>query len=50
MEREIHAVEEGRSDTLGAGYPRELSGVASNLNALLVGERKRVSALPRHPR
>ena len=43
MEREIHAVEEGRSDTLGAGYPRELSGVASNLNALLVGERKRVS-------
>jgi two-component system, OmpR family, sensor histidine kinase PhoQ len=43
MEREIHAVEEGRSDTLGAGYPRELSGVASNLNALLVGERKRVT-------
>jgi two-component system sensor histidine kinase PhoQ len=43
MEREIHQVEEGRSDTLGAGYPRELSGVASNLNALLVGERKRVA-------
>ena len=36
-------MEEGRSDTLGAGYPRELSGVASNLNALLVGERKRVA-------
>ena len=43
MEREIHAVEEGRSETLGAGYPRELSGVATNLNALLVGERKRVT-------
>ncbi len=43
MEREIHEVEEGRSETLGTGYPRELSGVATNLNALLVGERKRVS-------
>jgi two-component system, OmpR family, sensor histidine kinase PhoQ len=43
MEREIHAVEEGRSDALGAGYPRELSGVAGNLNTLLTGERKRVA-------
>jgi two-component system sensor histidine kinase PhoQ len=43
MEREIHEVEEGRCETLGAGYPRELSGVATNLNALLLGERKRVS-------
>lgn len=43
LEREIHAVEEGSRETLGSGYPRELSGVASNLNALLVGERKRVS-------
>ena len=42
MEREIHEVEEGRSEQLGGGYPRELSGVATNLNALLVGERKRV--------
>ncbi len=42
MEREIHEVEEGRSETLGGGYPRELSGVALNLNALLSGERKRV--------
>ena len=50
MEREIHEVEEGRSETLGGGYPRELSGVATNLNALLIGERKRVSALPRHAR
>src|SRR5581483_6245091 len=43
MEREIHEVEEGRSDALGAGYPRELSGVATNLNTLLMGERKRVA-------
>jgi two-component system sensor histidine kinase PhoQ len=43
LEREIHEVEEGRIDVLGAGYPRELSGVATNLNALLVGERKRVT-------
>jgi two-component system sensor histidine kinase PhoQ len=43
MEREIHEVEEGRCQTLGAGYPRELSGVATNLNALLLGERKRVA-------
>jgi two-component system, OmpR family, sensor histidine kinase PhoQ len=43
MEREIHAVEEGRSEKLGGGYPRELAGVAGNLNALLVGERKRVT-------
>jgi two-component system, OmpR family, sensor histidine kinase PhoQ len=43
LEREIHEVEEGRSETLGGGYPRELSGVATNLNALLVGERKRVA-------
>ena len=46
MEREIHEVEEGRSETLGAGYPRELSGVATNLNALLVGERKRTRRRP----
>ena len=43
MEREIHEVEEGRSATIGSGYPRELSGVAVNLNALLAGERKRVA-------
>jgi two-component system sensor histidine kinase PhoQ len=42
MEREIHEVEEGTSVQLGGGYPRELSGVAGNLNALLVGERTRV--------
>src|SRR6185312_13621675 len=43
LEREIHAVEEGRAEVLGGGYPRELSGVASNLNTLLIGERKRVA-------
>jgi two-component system sensor histidine kinase PhoQ len=43
LEREIHEVEEGRSEVLGSGYPRELSGVASHLNVLLVGERKRVA-------
>src|SRR5579864_6059381 len=36
MEHEIHEVEEGRSDTLGGGYPRELSRVAGNLNTLLI--------------
>jgi two-component system sensor histidine kinase PhoQ len=43
LEKEIHAVEEGSRETLGTGYPRELSGVATNLNALLVGERRRVT-------
>src|SRR5262249_19338813 len=43
MEREIHEVEEGRSEVLGGAYPRELSGVATHLNAVLIGERKRVA-------
>jgi len=43
MEREIHEVEEGRRERLGGSYPRELAGVAGNLNALLIGERKRVA-------
>ncbi|HKZ74536.1 MAG TPA: ATP-binding protein [Steroidobacteraceae bacterium] len=43
LEREITHVEDGRRDTLGAAYPRELSGVAANLNTLLIGERKRVA-------
>jgi two-component system sensor histidine kinase PhoQ len=43
MEREIHEVEEGRTERLSPGYPRELSGVATNLNALLLGERRRVA-------
>ena len=43
LEREIHEVEEGRSEMLGSEYPRELSGAARHLNALLVGERKRMA-------
>ena len=43
LEREIHEVEEGRSEMLGSGYPRELSGAARHLNALLLGERKRMA-------
>jgi Signal transduction histidine kinase len=43
LEREINAVESGERETLGDGYPRELAGVASNLNTLLIGERRRVA-------
>ena len=43
LEREITAVEEGARDSLGGGYPRELSGVATNLNTLLYGERNRMT-------
>jgi two-component system, OmpR family, sensor histidine kinase PhoQ len=43
LEREITHVEEGRRETLGGAYPRELAGVARNLNTLLVGERRRVA-------
>lgn len=43
LEREIHEVEEGTRETLGGGYPRELSGVATNLNTLLIGERNRMA-------
>ena len=43
LEREIHAVEEGTMQSLGGGYPRELSGVATNLNTLLIGERDRMT-------
>ena len=44
LEREIHAVEEGRSDTLGQRLPARAERASpTNLNALLVGERKRVA-------
>ena len=43
LEKEITAVEAGTREALGNGYPRELSGVATNLNTLLVGERNRVA-------
>ncbi|MGH7336039.1 MAG: ATP-binding protein [Myxococcota bacterium] len=42
LETEIVDIEAGRRDALGAGWPRELTGVTGNLNALLVGERKRL--------
>jgi two-component system sensor histidine kinase PhoQ len=43
LEKEITAVEAGTREALGDGYPRELSGVATNLNALLIGERNRLA-------
>ena len=43
LEKEITAVEEGAREMLGGGYPRELSGVATNLNTLLLGERNRLA-------
>ncbi|MEX1993421.1 MAG: ATP-binding protein [Steroidobacteraceae bacterium] len=42
LESEIVDIEAGRRDALGADWPRELAGVTGNLNALLVGERKRL--------
>jgi two-component system, OmpR family, sensor histidine kinase PhoQ len=42
LESEIIDIEAGRREALGTGWPRELTGVTGNLNALLVGERKRV--------
>jgi two-component system sensor histidine kinase PhoQ len=43
LEREINAVEAGSLESLGGGYPRELAGVANNLNTLLLGERNRLA-------
>jgi len=43
LEREINAVEAGALESLGEGYPRELAGVATNLNTLLLGERNRLA-------
>jgi two-component system sensor histidine kinase PhoQ len=42
LEREIVDIEAGRRESLGGGWPRELAGVTGNLNALLIGERKRL--------
>lgn len=42
LETEIGDVEGGRRELLGTAWPRELAGVTGNLNALLVGERKRL--------
>jgi two-component system, OmpR family, sensor histidine kinase PhoQ len=43
IEREIGAIEIGTLTELGSGYPRELLGVTSNLNALLQSERERLA-------
>jgi two-component system sensor histidine kinase PhoQ len=42
LEREIKQVEAGERETLGDAWPRELSAVTRNLNALLEGERLRI--------
>jgi len=42
LEQEIGEVEAGERDLLGTGWPRELTGVTANLNALLSGERARL--------
>jgi two-component system sensor histidine kinase PhoQ len=42
LEREIKEVEAGTLEQLGDAWPRELSAVTSNLNALLEGERTRI--------
>jgi two-component system, OmpR family, sensor histidine kinase PhoQ len=42
IEREISDIEAGRLAELSGGYPRELSGVTTNLNALLRSERERM--------
>jgi two-component system sensor histidine kinase PhoQ len=43
LEHEIGAVETGELDRLSESYPRELAGVATSLNALLVAERNRIA-------
>ncbi len=43
IEAEIAAVEAGQRDRLGSGWPRELEGVAHNLNALLGTEQARLA-------
>ena len=43
VEREIEEIEAGRMTELGAGYPRELLGITTNLNALLRSERERLA-------
>ena len=42
LEREIKEVEAGARDQLSEAWPRELTAVTSNLNALLEGERTRI--------
>lgn len=43
IEAEIAEIESGRRERLGEGWPRELEGVAHNLNALLTVEHQRLA-------
>ena len=43
VEHEIEAIEAGELTELGGGYPRELLGITTNLNALLRSERERLA-------
>ena len=43
LERQIQDIEAGHQDALDGTWPRELTGVTENLNALLQGERQRLS-------
>ncbi|MGD9599023.1 MAG: ATP-binding protein [Steroidobacteraceae bacterium] len=43
LEDEIRGIESGAREALSTGWPRELAGVASNLNALLAAERERIT-------
>lgn len=43
VEHEIEAIEAGDLTELGGGYPRELLGITTNLNALLRSERERLA-------
>ena len=43
MERQITAIEKGDAEMLDEDYPRELVGVARNMNALVRSERQRIS-------
>jgi two-component system sensor histidine kinase PhoQ len=43
VEHEIEAIETGELTELGGGYPRELLGITTNLNALLRSERERLA-------
>ena len=43
VEHDIEAIEAGQMSELGGGYPRELLGITTNLNALLRSERERLA-------
>lgn len=43
LESEIHEIEAGERESLSTNWPQELAGVATNLNALLEGERARIT-------